>query len=224
MLSRVGLIALLAALALVACSGGAPATPSPAPTAVPTATAAPTAAPTPTARPSPAPTASPTVASTAVASATPQGAFPSAAEDLLISFAAPDMQATCGRYPPTYDTELASISCGPEDLIFQYTLFGSLSDMAAGYNNDLSLGDSPPAPGGSCPEGNFEGPYNSSAGDYVGRFNCRQHTSSSSGSLYHVIEWTNDGLLVIGYISNRADLRSWADLIAFWQDAGPHVP
>jgi len=44
-------------------------------------------------------------------------------------------------------------------------------------------------------------------------------------SFFHVIEWTSDDLLVVGYISNRADLRSWDDLIAFWQErAGPFAP
>jgi hypothetical protein len=134
------------------------------------------------------------------------------------------MQDSCERYDKTYTTELASINCGPVDLPFEYTLFSQLSDMAAAYDHDLTLGDSPPQQGGSCPDGNFEGPYNNADGDQVGRFNCRRHTSSSSGSLYHVIEWTNDQLLVISYISNRADLHTWAELIEFWQQAGPIAP
>jgi len=62
-------------------------------------------------------------------------------------------------------------------------------------------------------------------GTVAGRISCRQHTSSSSGSLYHVIEWTSDELLIIGYVSNWADLRSWQDLIDFWANkAGPIAP
>ena len=44
-------------------------------------------------------------------------------------------------------------------------------------------------------------------------------------SLFHVMEWTNDQLLVIGYFSNREDLHTWEELIAFWQeDSGPFSP
>ena len=141
-----------------------------------------------------------------------------------MSYVLSDYQDTCERYPPTYDTELASISCGPADLLFQFTLFGTVADMGAAYNGDLSLGDFPPAADGSCEEANYEDTY--TVDDIVaGRVNCRQHTSSSTGSLYHVIEWTNDELLVLGYISNRADLRTWQDLIDFWaQEAGPFTP
>ena len=60
------------------------------------------------------------------------------------------------------------------------------------------------------------------AGVPAGRVNCREHTSSSTAAMYHVLEWTNDELLVIGYISNRVDVHSWDELITFWQnDAGP---
>ena len=141
-----------------------------------------------------------------------------------MSYVATEFQDTCERYDPTYPTELASISCGPDDLLFQFTLFGAMADMGSAYNGDIRLGDFPPQQDGTCEEANFEDTYK--VGDNVaGRINCRQHTSSSTGSLYHVIEWTSDDLLVIGYISNRADLRSWQDLIDFWaQKAGPFAP
>jgi hypothetical protein len=135
-----------------------------------------------------------------------------------------DAAESCQRYKPTYPTELASITCGAEDLPFEYTLFGSIADMAAAYNHDLTLGESPPQPGGSCPDGNFEGPYNGADGTPAGRFNCREHTSTTSGDLFRVIEWTNDDLLVLGYLSNRSDLHTWAELIEFWQTAGPTAP
>ncbi|MEP7379929.1 MAG: hypothetical protein ABI725_10265 [Chloroflexota bacterium] len=246
-------VLLAAALLLVAaCSGGVVATPTlaptpvptPAPTAQPTATpsATPTTAPTPapTASPTAAPTATPTIAPTPAPTATPTAAptatptpaptatgeavFPNAYEDLLVSYVLTEIQDTCKRYPPTYDTELASVECGPEDLTFDYTLFDSAEAMNAAYNGDLDLGDFPSDPDGSCKEANYEDTY-TIGGDVAGRVNCRQHTSSSSGSLYHVIEWTSDELLVLGYISNRADLRSWQDLIDFWVNkAGPITP
>jgi hypothetical protein len=135
-----------------------------------------------------------------------------------------EYQASCTRYPPTYDTELASIECGPEDLPVFYTLFDSVGEMAAAYDGDLHLGDFPPQQDGSCDQANYEATYNID-GEVAGRVNCRQHTSSSSGALYHDIEWTHDELLVLGYISNRADLRSWEDLIDFWiEKSGPFRP
>lgn len=44
-------------------------------------------------------------------------------------------------------------------------------------------------------------------------------------SSIHVMEWTHLERLVLGYISNRADLRSCEDLIDFWvKKAGPNTP
>jgi hypothetical protein len=149
--------------------------------------------------------------------------LPNEAEALLISYVAPEFQSTCVRAGPIYEIEVASITCGPEDLPFTYTQFAQFGDMAAAYNRDLRLG--PPAqPDGTCSEANYEAAYQVDGVD-IGRVNCRQHESSSTGALYHDIEWTNDALLMIGYISNRADLRSWEDLITFWQEeAGPFAP
>lgn len=135
-----------------------------------------------------------------------------------------EFRDSCERYPPTYDTELASIECGPESLPVDYTLFANQADMDAGYEGDLDLGDFPSEPNGRCRDANFEDTY--TIGDEeAGRLNCRQHTSSTSGNLFRVIEWTNWDLLVLGYISNRADLTSWDDLIDFWANrAGPFAP
>ena len=110
-----------------------------------------------------------------------------------MSYVLPEYQDSCERYPPTYDTELASIECGPEDLPIDYTLFANLADMAEGYNGDLRLGDFPGTPEGKCRDANYEDTYNID-GEDAGRVNCRQHTLASSGALYHVIEWTHDEL------------------------------
>ena len=156
--------------------------------------------------------------------ATPEAAFPNNYEALLISYAHPDYQDSCVRYSPTYPTELASIACGLEDLPVYYTLFATLSDMAAGYNGDLDLGDFPPQQDGTCAEANYEAAYTIDD-EEAGRVSCRQHTSSRTGVLYHDIEWTHDELLVLGYISNRADLRTWDELIDFWiEKSGPFTP
>jgi hypothetical protein len=72
-----------------------------------------------------------------------------------------------------------------------------------------------------CTEGVFEGVYGAENAP-LGRLNCRWHTSSSTGEMYRVLEWTNDELNVIGYISNREDVHSWEELIAFRAtQAGP---
>jgi hypothetical protein len=225
--SKLSAISMFAIAALAAaCTGATPrsAAPTSPPTALPTL--APTSAATlaPTLAPTAAPTPGPTAPVTAAPTQTAGDGFPNSFEDLLVSYVGPDYQASCKRYPPTYDTELASIECGPDDLLFDFTLFRSKADMDIAYQGDLDLGDKPIDPNGQCSDANYEDAY--SVGDAVaGRVNCRQHTSSSSGSLYHVIEWTNDELFVVGYVSNRADLRSWQDLIDFWtNDAGPFAP
>lgn len=144
--------------------------------------------------------------------------------DLLISYAHENLRDTCAVSDQVYPTELASVTCGPEDLPFTFTLFGSLADMAAAYNHDLTLGDTPPEPDGACKDANFEGTYDIDDAP-AGRLNCRSHTSSSTGEPYRVMEWTNDNLLVIGYLSNRADLHTWNQLFDFWSgQAGPFSP
>ena len=194
-----------------------------APTAVPPTAAPPTAAPATPPLPTPLPTASATSppATLLPTSHPPSGAASPAPMDLLISYADESLRGTCAAHDQVYATELATVSCGTEDLPFTYSLFGSTADMAAAYNHDLALGESPPQQGGKCIEANYEAPY--SMGDTpTGRVNCRQHHSSTTGDLYRVIEWTNDHLLVIGYFSNREDLHTWDELIKFWQEhAGP---
>jgi hypothetical protein len=201
--SRAALI--IAALIFGACSGVAP-TASPAPTPAPTAT------------PTLAPTAPPTAAPTATA-------IPTTALspiELLISYAPADLRDTCHEYRKVYDAELASIECGPADLPFDYSLFDSSDEMDAAFDDDVAGADTPPQPNGKCNEGNYLEPYD--VDGRVGRVNCYEHTSSSTGSQYHVIEWTDEDLLVIGYISNRVDLHTWDELIDFWlNEAGPYA-
>jgi hypothetical protein len=125
-----------------------------------------------------------------------------------------------------YDGEIAEIVgvvCTGDDIEVDYSLFESAADMQAAYNHDVAGAETPPVPGGTCPEGNYEGEYG--AENVVqGRLNCREHTSSS-GANYHVLEWTNDELLVIGYISNRVDLHDWEDLVIYRATtAGPFPP
>lgn len=203
--SRTALLAVV--LLSVGCSTAAPtASPTTAPTPAPTA--APTAAPTSS------PTAAPTPAPTATAALSPV--------ELLISYAHPDIRDTCHERDQLYDNELASITCGPADLPFDYSLFDSSGEMDAEFDDDVAGAETPPQPDGECNQGNSLAPYDFDG--RVGRVNCREHTSSS-GAQYHVIEWTDENLLVIGYISNRVDVHTWDELIDFWlNQAGPYAP
>jgi len=209
---------------LVAACGGVTATPTPAATAPPTTppTSAPTAPPTPalpTARPTAPPTALPTAPPTASFIAEPT-LGPSS---LLASYAHADLRDTCQERDGIYDAELGSVTCGAEDLPFDYSLFGSQSDMDAAFDDDVAGAETPPEEGGTCAEGNYLSEYDFDG--RVGRVNCREHTSQSTGAHFHVIEWTDQNLLVIGYISNRVDVHSWDELTDFWLNrAGPFSP
>ena len=95
-------------------------------------------------------------------------------------------------------------------------------DLRAAYQRDLSRSQTKPVPGGSCAKANYENTY-SIAGKAGGRVQCREHTSTSTGIRYRDIEWTNDELLVVGFVSNS--VKTWDELIAFWsKDAGPFPP
>ena len=212
-----GLIA--CAVSLVAACGGVTATPTPAATAPPTTP--PTSAP--TAPPTPAPTALPTAPPTAPPTASFIAEPTLGPSSLLASYAHADLRDTCQDRDGIYDAELASVTCGAEDLPFDYSLFASQSDMDAAFDDDVAGAETPPEEGGTCAEGNYLSQYDFDG--RVGRVNCREHTSQSTGAQYHVIEWTDQNLLVIGYISNRVDVHSWDELIDFWLNrAGPFSP
>lgn len=227
-------VLLVGMFVVAACAG--PATP----VATPQATSATTSGPTPvtptsrpdTPAPTPAPTATPeppTPEPTSEPTSEPTpGATPEPTVDvtaLLTSYVGADQQASCKAYHQVYDTELGSIECGPEDLPFDLTLFSSAEDMNAAFDDDVLLADNPPVPDGSCQEANYLDEYFPEPNVAAGRVNCRSHISTSTGSPYNVIEWTNNDLLVIGYISNRADLHTWDELMQFWRsEAGPFPP
>jgi hypothetical protein len=141
----------------------------------------------------------------------------------LVSYAHANLRDTCRERGALYDTEIGSITCGPEDLPFDYSLFDSSDEMDEAFDDDVSGAETPPQPNGECNQGNHLAPFVFDG--RVGRVNCREHTSSSTGAQYHVIEWTDENLLVIGYISNRSDLHTWDELIDFWlNQAGPYAP
>ncbi len=122
---------------------------------------------------------------------------------------------TCAERESVYDTEIVSITCGPEDLPFDLSLFASLDEMAAAYTEDVAQAETQPLPDGVCEMGNFEGAYE--LGERIGRYSCREHIGSS-GAAYHVLEWTDEDALVIGYISNLAEAHTWPEIIEFWEE------
>ena len=140
-----------------------------------------------------------------------------------MSYAHPDLRDTCRERDQIYDREAASITCGPADLPFDYSLFTSSDDMDDAFDDDVAGAETPPEDGGTCSEGNSLDDYDFDG--RVGRVNCREHTSSSTGAQYHVIEWTDENLLVIGYLSIRVDVHTWEELIDFWLNrGGPFAP
>ncbi|MBM4408631.1 MAG: hypothetical protein FJ038_08565 [Chloroflexi bacterium] len=245
--------ALLSSVILIASCGGAAAPPTAAPTSAATAspTAVPTVAPTPTPTPVPAPTSAPTPSPTPAptpkatpaltptptpsprrtiinigntpppaASATPVSTG-SAAEALLISYIPEALRESCGRDRQIYSTELTTITCGPDEFPVTYTLFGAARDMQAAYNQDLPRARIRPVANGTCEEANFEATYKVD-GNVAGRLACRDRVGKG-GFTYKEMEWTNDQLLVLGFISNR--IKTWDEMIDFWSnEAGPYVP
>ncbi|MEA2676014.1 MAG: hypothetical protein QOJ81_155 [Chloroflexota bacterium] len=140
-----------------------------------------------------------------------------------MSYAHPDLRESCSERDEIYATELASITCGPDDMPFDYSLFDTVGDMDLEFDNDVDGAETPPAESGSCDQGNYLADYDMDG--RVGRVNCREHTSSTTGALFHVIEWTDSNLLVIGYLSIRSDVHTWDELIDFWlNQGGPYAP
>ena len=93
--------------------------------------------------------------------------------------------------------------------------------MQAAYNRDLPRAQTPPAEDGSCEEANYEASYDVED-EPGGRIACRDRIGTS-GFLFREMEWTNDELLVLAFISNR--LKTWDELIDFWVNlAGPYAP
>jgi hypothetical protein len=224
-------IAVIAVLLAVGCAPGTvlntasptaslPSTPSPAATTA-GVTAIPTAPPTLATTATPGVTPAAQATASPVATATDVFAGATAAQALLVGLVEPSLRSTCHARDHVYDLEVDSISCGPEDLPFDYSLFGTIGALRDSFQHDVDQAETKPVEDGSCDEGNYLAIYKRDANP-VGRVNCRSHTSSSTGALFHVIEWTHEATLVIGYISNRVDAHTWDELIDFWETrAGP---
>ncbi|HUR16591.1 MAG TPA: hypothetical protein VMZ33_04855 [Candidatus Limnocylindrales bacterium] len=209
----------LCALA-AACSSAVPGAVAPSATTQPPAAATPTTAVAPPLRPaSPTPTLTPVTIEAPSLSAPPEPTTPA---DYLISLAHAGLRSTCFIRDEIYDGEIASVTCGPDDLTFDYSLFVTPDEMNAAFDEDVAGAETPPDPKSTdCASGRHLTDYSFDEGESLGRLNCREHLSSS-GALYHVLEWTSHEFLVIGYLSNRAEAHTWDELVEFWHErAGP---
>ncbi len=145
--------------------------------------------------------------------------YPDAAERTLLAHLRSPVSLTCARSGPFYSTELASVSCGDGRNVpyVDYSLFGSVADLNAAFEGDISTAPQQPVASGSCADGHFLEHYDL-AGVREGQIWCT--TRSDANGTYRVIEWTRESLPAIGVITGTG--QSWADLLTFWRtQAGP---
>jgi hypothetical protein len=144
--------------------------------------------------------------------------FPNPNEQLLIAHMDATVQPTCERADQFYADEVDSISCGGDPTPYiDYTLFASVDELRAAFNDDVQQSESPPVASGTCASANYQSTYEL-AGAAAGRIQCT--TRSVNGQLFKVIEWTRDSLRILAYLTSASS--SWKDLIAFWKShAGP---
>jgi hypothetical protein len=126
----------------------------------------------------------------------------------------------CRSADTIYGSEVDSISCASEDQpAIDYTSFAAADDMDGEFKSDAKAADTPTTSKGQCAKGTYEGTYTIDGKD-AGSIRCMVVTGTQTGTKYRVIEWTNDSLLILSYMSSST--MSWDDLIAFWQSsAGP---
>jgi hypothetical protein len=224
-------IAGLAVLTVIAaaCGGssaGPTLPPSPSARVTPSVSAAPTAAP-PSATPTaslashaadPTPSVAPTTALAAATEAPSDDAFPNPNEAMLLAHVDAGLRASCDRADQFYADELDSISCGGDPLPYvDYTLFATVDELRAAFNDDVAQSESQPAPNGTCASGDYQSTY-TLGGAPAGRIQCT--TRTANGQLFRVIEWTREELRILAYLSSAT--ASWTDMIAFWKSAaGP---
>jgi hypothetical protein len=225
--TRVGLLA--AALLAAAC-GGASSAPTPAASVAATATAGTTAPPTDAPAPTPSATAlashvvNPTGAAPAPSGPPPatgapsEEAFPNADEAMLLAHVDATLRDGCSRADQFYADELDSISCGGDPIPFvDYTLFASVDELRAAFNDDVATSESQPTASGTCASGNYQSTY-LLAGTVAGRIQCT--TRTANGQTFRVIEWTREELRILAYLSSAT--VTWEGMITFWRSqAGP---
>jgi hypothetical protein len=167
--------------------------------------------------PSVAPSEEPSVAPTEEPS--PSTAFTDEELDIL-DHVPEGVQPGCHSTDTIYGSEIDSISCSSEGQpAIDYTSFLLAEDMDGEFKADAKVADTPTTSKGTCSKGTYEGTYTIDGKD-AGSIRCMVVTGSQTGTKYRVIEWTNDSLVILTYMSSST--MSWDDLIAFWQSsAGP---
>jgi hypothetical protein len=223
-------VGLLAAALLAAACGGTSAVSTPAASASATAIASTTAPPSdaPAPKPSatalashvanPTPSAPAPPGSPAATDAPSDAPFPNPHEATLLAHVDATLRDGCSRADPFYADELDSISCGGDPQPFvDYTLFASVDELRAAFNDDVATSESQPAASGTCASGNYLSTY-LLAGTVAGRIQCT--TRTANGQTFRVIEWTREELRILAYLSSAT--ATWEGMIAFWRSqAGP---
>jgi hypothetical protein len=222
-------VGLAAVAAVFSACGGSTVAPTPSPSLVASATTGMTASPTEDPSRTPAapalashavtPTRSPSAtAQTAATNAPEDEPFPNPDEATLLAHVDAILRASCSRADPFYADELDSISCGGDPAPYvDYTLFASIDELRAAFNDDVATSESQPSAGGTCASGNYQSTY-TLAGTVAGRIQCT--TRTANGQTFRVIEWTREELRVLAYLSSAT--VTWERMIAFWKsEAGP---
>jgi len=144
--------------------------------------------------------------------------FPNRNEAVLLAHVDPDLRDGCARADQFYADEIDSVSCGGDDQPFvDYTLFASVAELRAAFNDDVAQSESQPTTSGTCASANYQSTY-TLGGEIAGRIQCT--TRTANGQLFRVIEWTREELRILAYLSSAT--ATWTEMIAFWrQEAGP---
>jgi hypothetical protein len=163
----------------------------------------------------------PSASPTEVPSASPSASTAFNDDELAILQHVPEgVQPGCRSTDTIYGSEIDSVSCSNEGQpAIDYTSFLLAEDMDSEFTADAKAADTPATAKGSCSKADYEGTYTIDGKD-AGQLRCMIVTGTQTGTKYRVIEWTNDSLLILSYLSSST--MSWDDLIAFWQSsAGP---
>jgi hypothetical protein len=142
------------------------------------------------------------------------GDFPNAEEADVIAHVPVDIAKACNRIFEIYWAEIESVRCRPSGgPLVDYSVFATQAAMDADYDDDLDSAGKPTTDG-TCATGKYQNTYNVD-GVPTGRLMCVKRGTS------RVIEWTNEPLLIITYISSTS--LSFDKLHDFWaNDAGPY--
>jgi hypothetical protein len=142
------------------------------------------------------------------------GDFPSPEEADVLAHVPVDIATACNRIFEIYYAEIESVRCRPSGgPLIDYSVFPTQAAMDADYDDDL-VSAGKPTTDGTCATGKYQNTYNVD-GVPTGRLMCVKRGTS------RVIEWTNEPLQIITYISSTS--MSFDKLHDYWaNDAGPY--